>query len=100
MILEDGFNKLNSNQYDASPSGEILKVQSNAPIELKRGNIAKEVMGEYIATHIKEQALKEVTIEQEAQHVFAHTKLVKYATTTAIFPSIEFITTIVTRPTS
>jgi hypothetical protein len=50
--------------------------------------------------HIKEKALKEVTTEQEVQHVFAHTKSMKYATTVAISPSIKFITTIVTRTTS
>jgi hypothetical protein len=46
VTLEDGFNTSNSNQYDANPSGEILKVQSNALIELKRGKNIEEVMGE------------------------------------------------------
>ncbi len=46
VTLEDGFNTLDSNQYDANPSGEILKVQSNAPKKLKRGKTIEEVMGE------------------------------------------------------
>ncbi len=46
VTLEDGFNTSDFNQYDANPSGKILKVQSNAPLKLKRGNIIEEVMGE------------------------------------------------------
>jgi hypothetical protein len=46
VTLENSFNTSYFNQYDANPTGKILKVQSNALIKLKKGNTTEEVMGE------------------------------------------------------
>jgi hypothetical protein len=43
IILEYSFDTSYYNQYDASPSGELPKVQSNVLVEMKGGNTRKEV---------------------------------------------------------
>jgi hypothetical protein len=40
------FHPLDFNQYDVGPSGEVPKVQLDAPTKLKGKNTIEEVMGE------------------------------------------------------
>jgi len=43
MIPKNSFDTSYYNQYDASPSGELPKAQSNVPTKMKGRNIVKEV---------------------------------------------------------
>jgi len=46
MIPKDSFDTSYYNQYDVGPSGELPKVQSNALVEMKGGNIIEDVTEE------------------------------------------------------
>jgi predicted ester cyclase len=54
MILEDSFDITYYNQYDAGPSGELPKVQSNVLVEMKGGNFT-EVTKEQTMTYTNGQ---------------------------------------------
>lgn len=53
ITLEDSFNISNFNQYEIGPSGEAQEVQSSSPVNLRGGDIIKEVVDEQTIAQIK-----------------------------------------------
>ncbi len=53
VTLEDNFNISDFNQYETSPSGEAQKVQSNSPVNLRGGDIIKEVVDEQTIAQVE-----------------------------------------------
>jgi len=67
MIPNDSFDTSYYNQYEVGPNGELPKVQSNAPTQMKGGNTIEEITEEQIMTYTNGQTTKKVTIMQEMQ---------------------------------
>jgi hypothetical protein len=67
MIPKISFDTSYYNQYDASPSGKLPKVQSNVPTKMKGRNIVKEVTKKQTMIYTNGQTIKKVTIVQQRQ---------------------------------